>query len=62
VLSEVLPTDAVILVQGRGNLTGALAVLVGLASEESGRPHVRPDDWRFPVVSLARVRKPVHGA
>lgn len=62
VLAEVLPADAVTVVEGRGNLTGALAVLVGLASEESGQPHARADDWRFPVVSLAHVRKPVPGA
>jgi SAM-dependent methyltransferase len=62
VLAEVLPAEAVTSVQGRGNLAGALAVLAGLASEESGRPHRRPDDWRFPIVSLARVLKPVPGA
>ena len=58
VLAEVLPQQAVVHVQGRGNLTAALAVLLGLAAEESGRPDGRPDDWRFPVVSLARVQKP----
>jgi SAM-dependent methyltransferase len=58
-LDEVLPPSAECTVSGRGNLTAALALLAGLSAEECGRPQDRPDDWRFPVVTLARVRKPL---
>lgn len=57
-LADVLPRTAVCTVRGRGNLTAAVALLVGAAAEESGRPQDRPDDWRFPVVTLARVQRP----
>lgn len=58
VLGDVLPAGASTQVTGRGNLAAAVALMVGLSAEECGRPDARPDDWRFPVVCLARVQKP----
>ncbi len=59
VLADALPHGALTEVAGRGNLAAAVALLVGLSAEECGHPSGRPDDWRFPVVCLARVQKPL---
>lgn len=58
VLAEVLPSGVGVQVEGRGNLGTAVALLAGLAVEETGSLHRRPDDWRFPIVVLARVQRP----
>jgi SAM-dependent methyltransferase len=57
-LDTLLPAEAECSVQGRGNAVVAAAFLLGLAVEEVGVDALEPVDWRFPVVSLARVRRP----
>ena len=53
-----LPDDADIEVTGRGNAVAATAFLLGLVVEELTDRQLASVDWRFPVVSLARVRRP----
>lgn len=53
-----LPPDAEIEVEGRGNAVAAAAFALGLAVEELGVRRLEPVDWRYPVVSLSRVRRP----
>jgi SAM-dependent methyltransferase len=53
-----LPKDAEVEVTGRGNAVVASAFLLGLVVEELSARQLAPADWRFPVVSLARVRRP----
>ena len=57
-LAATLPAGAEVEVQGRGNLRAVLASLLGLAVDDLGRRRLEPDDWRYPVVVLARVRRP----
>ncbi len=57
-LTTCLPADAEVEVEGRGNAPTAAASLLGLSVEEFGRARLEPLDWRFPVVSLGRVRRP----
>lgn len=57
-LARHLPAEAEVEVEGRGNAVVAAALVLGLAVEEVGPAALVPQDWRFPVVSTARVRRP----
>ncbi len=60
-LFELLTTSlpqAEVEVEGRGNAVTAAASLLGLSVEEMGTQVLEGDDWRFPVTTLARVRRP----
>jgi SAM-dependent methyltransferase len=41
-----------------GNAPAAAAYLIGFAVEEVGEGILEPDDWRFPIVTMGRVRRP----
>ena len=60
-LQEHLPAEAEVEVESRGNAVAAAASLLGMAVEELGASRLIAHDWRFPVVSLARVRRPSAG-
>lgn len=53
-----LPPDAVVDVRARGNAVAAAAFALGLSVEDVGAAALVPDDWRFPVVTTARVQRP----
>ena len=56
-LDTCLPAQAERVVEGRGNAVAAAAFMLGLAVEEMGPRQLEPVDWRYPLVSLARVRR-----
>lgn len=56
--ASLLPPEAEVEVEGRGNAVAAAAFMLGLAVEEVGRHRLEPVDWRFPLVTLSRVRCP----
>jgi hypothetical protein len=53
-----LPPEAEVQVEGRGNAVAAAASLLGMVVQELSPAQLAPVDWRFPVVSLARVHRP----
>lgn len=56
-LRRELPADAEIETAQHGNAKTVVASLLGLAAEDLGAS-LGPDDVRYPLVSLARVRRP----
>jgi hypothetical protein len=58
-LTTCLPAEAEVEVEGRGNAVAAAASLLGMVVQELSPAQLAPVDWRFPVVSLARVRRPL---
>ena len=56
-LRQHLPDDAQLDVTAHGNAVAAAAFILGLSVEDVGGATL-PDDWRFPVVTTARVVRP----
>jgi SAM-dependent methyltransferase len=56
-LADVLP-GAEVEVSAAGDVTAVVGLALGLSVEDAGRRVPAEDDWRFPVVVLARVRRP----
>jgi SAM-dependent methyltransferase len=56
-LRQHLPDDAQFDVAARGNAVAAAAFALGLSVEDLGSAEF-PDDWRFPIVTTARVVRP----
>jgi hypothetical protein len=57
-LRRELPADAEVETEQHGNATTVIASMLGLAAEDLADRADRDDDVRYPLVSLARVRKP----
>jgi len=53
-----LPPEAEVQTEQHGNAPAAAAYLLGLAIEDVGEAMIERDDWRFPLISLGRVRRP----
>lgn len=60
-LRQHLPGDAELEVNSRGNAVAAAAFILGLSVEDVGGATL-PEDWRFPVVTTARIGRPASRA
>jgi len=57
-LARVLPADAAVVTNGRGNSIAAAAQIVAASVEDLGARHLEPRDPAYPVIVDARVAKP----
>lgn len=57
-LHTALPADATVEVGGAGNVLLCICTLMGIAAEEVSASELSHNDARFPVIAVARVRRP----